>query len=178
VRAPAIDLDCQFRVSPPSIGAYEGDGPNVCNDGAGASALLAAVLPLSRSAQVGSTVTAFATIINTGTATATGCSIYPVTYLPGIFVYQTTNPATNALTGGLNTPVSITGNDALQSFVIALTDHADQHGLQFRLHQRAAGSKRGRSRHFAAVGFHNPAPPPLTTLAPATRSPSRPIPAQ
>ena len=29
--APAIDLDCQPRGSPPSIGAYEFDGPNICN---------------------------------------------------------------------------------------------------------------------------------------------------
>ena len=28
--APAIDLDCQPRGSPPSIGAYEFDGPNIC----------------------------------------------------------------------------------------------------------------------------------------------------
>ena len=29
--APAIDLDCQPRGSPPSIGAYEFDGPNICS---------------------------------------------------------------------------------------------------------------------------------------------------
>ncbi len=29
--APAIDIDCQPRGSPPSIGAYELDGPNVCS---------------------------------------------------------------------------------------------------------------------------------------------------
>jgi hypothetical protein len=28
--APSIDLDCQLRGSPPSIGAYEFDGPNIC----------------------------------------------------------------------------------------------------------------------------------------------------
>jgi PKD repeat protein len=28
--APAVDLDCQPRGSPPSIGAYEFDGPNMC----------------------------------------------------------------------------------------------------------------------------------------------------
>ena len=28
--APALDLDCQPRGSPPSIGAYEFDGPNIC----------------------------------------------------------------------------------------------------------------------------------------------------
>jgi hypothetical protein len=76
--APAIDLNCQLRAAPPSIGAYEGDGPNVCNASAGTSPLLAADLPESRSAQVNGTVAAFATIINTGTATATGCFDLPV----------------------------------------------------------------------------------------------------
>ena len=32
--APAIDIDCQLRNSPPSIGAYELDGPNVCSGSA------------------------------------------------------------------------------------------------------------------------------------------------
>ena len=29
--APEVDLDCQLRGSPPSIGAYEFDGPNICS---------------------------------------------------------------------------------------------------------------------------------------------------
>ena len=86
--------------------------------------LVAAVLPESRSAQVGSTVTAFATIINAGTTAGSGCSISPATSLPVTFVYQTTNPTTNALTGTANTSVSIAGNNGSQSFVIALTPSA------------------------------------------------------
>ena len=86
--------------------------------------LVAAVLPESRSAQVGSTVTAFATIINTGTTAGSGCSISPATSLPITFVYQTTNTTTNALTGTANTPVSIAGNNGSQSFVVALTPSA------------------------------------------------------
>jgi phospholipase/lecithinase/hemolysin len=88
------------------------------------SPLLAAVLPESRSAQPSGTVTAFATIINTGTTTATGCGIVPGMNVPANFVYQTTNPATNALTGSPNTPVSIPGNNGSQSFVIAFTPTA------------------------------------------------------
>jgi hypothetical protein len=86
--------------------------------------LLSAVLPESRSAQPNGTVTAFATIINSGATTATSCSIAPASGLPGTFIYQTTNPTTNALTGPANTPVDIPGNNASQSFVIAFTPTA------------------------------------------------------
>jgi hypothetical protein len=87
------------------------------------TSLLSAVLPESRSAQVNATVTAFATIINTGTATATSCSIALASGLPVTFAYQTTNPTTNAVTGSPNTPVDIPAT-ASQSFVIALTPTA------------------------------------------------------
>jgi hypothetical protein len=89
-----------------------------------ASPLLAAVLPESRSAQPGGTVTAFATIINTSTSTLPGCFIAPATSMPATFVYQTTDPTTNALTGTPNTPVSIPGNNQFQTFVIAFTPSA------------------------------------------------------
>jgi hypothetical protein len=79
-----------------------------------------AVLPASRSAVVGNPVTAFATIINAGTSTAHSCGIAPDTPLPISFSYQTTNPATNALAGSLDTPVDIPAGGA-QSFVVAVT---------------------------------------------------------
>jgi hypothetical protein len=88
-----------------------------------ASSLLAAVLPASRSVQVNATATAFATIINAGAVTATGCSIVAPTSLPVTFVYQTTDPTTNAVTGTPNTPVNIAAG-ASQSFVIAVTPTA------------------------------------------------------
>jgi len=34
--------------------------------------------------------------------------------------YQTTNPGTNALTGGANSPATIAGNDGVQSFLLTL----------------------------------------------------------
>jgi hypothetical protein len=89
------------------------------------SALLqASVLPESRSAQVNGTVTAFATIINAGPNPVAGCNIAPLSGLPGTFVYQTTDPSTNALTGSPNTPVAIPGNNQLQTFVLAFTPSA------------------------------------------------------
>jgi hypothetical protein len=88
------------------------------------SLLLAAVLPESRSARVGGTVTAFAAIINAGPNPVAGCSIAPLSGLPGSFVYQTTNPSTNAVTGSPDTPVVIPGNNQFQTFVIAFTPSA------------------------------------------------------
>ena len=88
--------------------------------------LVSAVLPASRSVQLGDAATAFATVINTGSETATGCSIAPLTSVPASFTYQTTDPATNALTGAPNTPVDIaTGPNGFQSFILAFTPTQD-----------------------------------------------------
>ena len=81
--------------------------------------LVSAILPASRSVQVGSAATAFATIINSGTNTGTGCYIALSAANAGIgtFSYQTTSSTTNALTGAANTPVNIAPG-AAQSFII------------------------------------------------------------
>lgn len=84
---------------------------------------LAAVLPTSRSIEVGATANVFAAIANAGFITARGCGVAPVTNLPGTFAFQTTDPATNVVTGSPNTPVSITGR-ALQTYVLAFTPTA------------------------------------------------------
>jgi hypothetical protein len=82
--------------------------------------LVAAVLPNSRSVQIGTPATAFATIINTDSNTATSCTISPITSIPATLTYQTTDPATNHVTGVPNTLVDIPAG-AAQSFVFALT---------------------------------------------------------
>jgi streptogramin lyase len=87
------------------------------------TSLVAAILPSSRSVEVGATATAFATMINAGTSTATSCGITAVTSVPASFLYQTTNPETNALTGSPNTPTDIAAG-ASQSFVIAFVANA------------------------------------------------------
>ena len=84
---------------------------------------LAAVLPSSRSVQVGATATAFATIINLGPGAATNCEITPLSSVPALFAYQTTDPATNQVTGSATTPVDVAVG-AAQSFVIAFTPTA------------------------------------------------------
>ena len=73
-----------------------------------APTLAAAVLPSSRSVQVGASATAFATIINTGTTPGLGCSIAPSPPIAGMtFSYQITDASTNVPTGTPNTPVDI-----------------------------------------------------------------------
>jgi len=83
---------------------------------------VAAVLPTSRSVQVGTPATVFATIINTGDSPAVDCAIAPFVDL-GQFLYQTTDAATNLLTGTANTPANIPPGLA-QSFLLALTPDA------------------------------------------------------
>lgn len=87
------------------------------------ASLAAAVLPSSRSTEIGNTVTVFSTIINAGTDTVTDCSINSPSALALDFGYQTTDPATNLPTGLANTPVTIAAGQS-QSFVLTLTPTA------------------------------------------------------
>ncbi len=87
-----------------------------------ALSIVSAVLPGSRSVQTNVTATAFATIINAGSQTATGCSIAMSSSTSASFSYQTAN-ASNQLTGTPNTPVDIPAG-AAQSFVISINPSA------------------------------------------------------
>jgi hypothetical protein len=111
--APATHLDSQTTTADFDFGPP-----------ASPTTVLAAVLPASRSVQVGGSATAFGTIINSGTADAIDCSIAPTTTVAADFVYQTTNPTTNALIGTPDTPVDIAMGDS-QSFVFAFTPTAE-----------------------------------------------------
>ncbi len=86
-------------------------------------ALVAAVLPSSRSVQVGAVATAFATIINLGPEAAAYCQPSLATDVPAEFAYQTTDPATNRVVGTADTPVAIPVG-AAQSFVFAVAPTA------------------------------------------------------
>ena len=96
---------------------------NFVQNQATAIQLFAAVLPTSRSVQVGTPATAFATIVNAGPGDATTCTISPQTGQPASFVFQTTDPNTNSLTGTANTPADIPQGGS-QSFVFAFTPNA------------------------------------------------------
>jgi hypothetical protein len=87
------------------------------------SSVVASVLPSSRSVTVGTPATAFATIINTSGAMATGCRPSLATPLAADFAYQTTDSTTNTVTGSPNTPVAIPAQSS-QSFVFAITPSA------------------------------------------------------
>jgi cyclophilin family peptidyl-prolyl cis-trans isomerase len=80
----------------------------------------ASVLPGSRSVAVGSAATGFASIINSGSTTAVGCALRPVTSVTADFLMQTTDPLTNALIGTPDTPVDIPG-DGIQTFLFSFT---------------------------------------------------------
>ena len=85
--------------------------------------LVAAVLPSSRSVQVGSPATVFATIINSVTTPATGVRIQLKSAMPATLDFQTTDSTTNQVTGTINTAVDIAAGKS-QSFVIAITASA------------------------------------------------------
>ncbi len=89
----------------------------------GQPALAAALLPTSRSVQVGQPATAFVTIVNVGTAAATSCTIAPLTQTASVFAFQATDPATNQVIGSPNQPRDIAVG-ASQSFLIRLTPTA------------------------------------------------------
>ena len=92
------------------IGAYEFNYSTVLN---------AAVLPYARAVQVNETATAFGSVINSGTSTATDCAISLPDGISAEFTYQTTN-ANNVLVGSPNTPVDIPAGGT-QSFVFGIT---------------------------------------------------------
>jgi len=85
--------------------------------------LLAAVLPLSRSHQVGTFLTVFATIINAGPGPVQQCLIAPPANAPaglGPFVFQITNPRTNVAVGRPDTPANIAAGGQ-QTFAFGFT---------------------------------------------------------
>jgi len=79
--------------------------------------LRASVLPNARAVEIGELATGFATLINPARFGAAGanCRIEAPLDFEGAFSYQTTDPATNALTGSADNPVGIASGGS-QSF--------------------------------------------------------------
>ena len=84
---------------------------------------VAAILPSSRSVQVGMPATAFATMINMGSGMANGCGMAPPPNMPGTFMYQATNPTTNRPIGMPNSPMNMPMGGS-QTFVFVFTPSA------------------------------------------------------
>jgi DNA-binding beta-propeller fold protein YncE len=86
--------------------------------------IVASVLPGSRSVQTGQPATVFATIINPSATALANCQLGISTGLAAqgmSFSYQTTNPATNALNGTINSPAGIAAGGS-QSFLLSFGD--------------------------------------------------------
>ena len=97
------------------------------------STLLSALLPMSRSVEVGTTGTAFASIINTGSEDARGCTINPMDLDLGNYSFQATDPINNQPIGVVNEPVDISAGST-QSFVVSLapTELFEAQDIAFR----------------------------------------------
>jgi hypothetical protein len=85
-------------------------------------AVVAAVLPNARTAVIGQTVTAFATVINTGAVPASACRIEAPTNVAASVTFQTTS-ASNQLSGIANAPADIPAGQA-QNFIFAIRPQA------------------------------------------------------
>ena len=85
--------------------------------------LASAVLPGSRSVQVGEQATVFASVINATTETASGCTIEPMTPVDASFAFQPTDAA-NAPVGEADTPFAL-GPGAAQNLVLTFEAEDD-----------------------------------------------------
>jgi hypothetical protein len=89
----------------------------------GAPGTVSSILPVSRAVPVNAPATVFATILNPSAVPFSNCDITPIPTLPGAFVFQTTDPGTNAPTGSPNLRVGIAAG-GFQTFVLGFTPHA------------------------------------------------------
>lgn len=106
---------------------WDASGPKVFQVSLPAAAdspvtLAAAVLPGSRSVQVGHVASAFASVIAVGPVPAVGCTVTPASAVPATFEFRKTNAA-NQPVGGPNESATIPGGGT-QTFVLAFTPTA------------------------------------------------------
>ena len=129
--------------------------------------IVASVLPQSRSVETGESATAFATMINASDVPAENCRIALGQPVPAILSYQTTDPATNSVTGAPDTPVDIAARGS-QSFVISLETTRDFNPsevfLRFDCENAAPAQIRDRVNLFRLTA-RTPGPPDIIALS-------------
>jgi len=85
--------------------------------------IAASILPASRSVQVGSTATAFTSIVNTRPGDAVSCGLSLPTGTQATFSFQPTDPLTNTPVGSpFDTPSIASG--AIQTYIMSITPYA------------------------------------------------------
>ncbi|MBI1234934.1 MAG: hypothetical protein GC208_10575 [Alphaproteobacteria bacterium] len=101
----------------------------------------AAILPTSRAGQVGSTVTAFATMTNNSSRTFQNCRPTPSNRVvaPLGFAFQTTDPATNALVGEPGVAATLQPGGS-QSFIFSIELFDEQAPAELDVSFRCDGS--------------------------------------
>lgn len=82
--------------------------------------LVSAVLPASRSVQVGNPATFFAVMSNAATTAATGCRVSPSIGPLGEFEFTVTDPVTNMITGMPDVPFDLAGSST-QTLLLSVT---------------------------------------------------------
>jgi hypothetical protein len=108
--------------------------------------IVSAVAPASRSVQVPTVATAFATILNAGPGSAFGCHIVvdEAQALPVLLDFWATDPLTNAITSPPNTaidiPAPVSGQVSSQTFVFAIKPSASFAATDVRLNYTCNGS--------------------------------------
>lgn len=109
--------------------------------------IVAAVAPASRSVQVPTPATAFATILNAGPGPAFGCRITldETQPLPVLLDFWTTDPATNAIIGERNAAIDLPsppqGKFSSQTFVFSLKPSGPFSATDVRLNHTCNGSQ-------------------------------------
>ena len=173
-QAPSVDITAQsgesFQIA---VAAEDMPGEVLLSwhDGADTTSLLTAILPYARSVGLGDTATAFISVYNDGPVTAQNCLLEgpPVAGFDGVFTFQTTDPATNALTGSPETPASIAPGQT-QTFVFGITPNdtigSTELSLVARCDNAAAPIALPGVNTFILTSTSNePSPPDLLAIA-------------
>jgi hypothetical protein len=103
--------------------ANRGIGSNFTSSNPPTATLVNSVLPTSRTGMVGSPVTIFNTVVNAGVEAASGVTLSMSPAPAGIFTYNETNCATNAVIGAPNATVNIPAG-GVACYVLSFTPSA------------------------------------------------------